>query len=445
VYITIDECLEIMRILCRDDMLTKEKVEKQVAELVAPQVKISSPQEKSLARRVSSVIESEEALVKLKRLTLEQTTRLVSHHCTTVQIRTCAKERAIQKEFGIDRDSFKVLRPDLVGLYGLYTKIVGDHRQDRRPLNIVECDHIFQEFGIEGADASLHMSDRGIDFEDFLESLEQIRSDLESDFDDMIGAFEHHPRVHGVHGGSRMISINDVHEFLASVEVLQDTDVDDIAHIAMKLALEDVLATSMHEDDMLDFDQVKRVMQRMKEIEKRLHHTEEVQAALAHGFRETELDELRETFDILDQDGSGSIEPEEAWGAVKALGFAISKATFSQCHRQVDKDGSGGLEFVEFLQLLKMLRDRDGCFATNRQVSTLNDLLRAELVHLLTIFHELTHSEADVLEHHQLLVKVCACFGLEPHDYLHKRLRAKTFQDLCKVATSKFESQTSAV
>lgn len=370
-------------------------------------------------------------MFKLRLWNLEQTQFLVQHFCTEAEVRACAQERKVQKEFEIHRDDFRQVRLDVVVLNSFYRKFVGDNQ---RSLTIAECDRMFEEFGLQGVHTPQHVGEHGIDFADLLSILEQIRIDVESHaFDRMGASFEYFPKVHP---HNKMLPISDLPDFLHSVgfkPVAQDE------LVAFKRSVEDVLSTSTHEDDLIDFDQIKRVLQRYMERLRRVHHSQEVNVAVANGFREDELKELHETFNVLDADGSGTIEPDEAWGAVKTLGFQISKAEFSAAYSQVDDDGSGGLEFMEFLNLLHLIRDREGCFATNRHISTLSELLKPELLQLLTHFHQYSH-EVEALEHSELLMRVCGCFGAEPHDSVHKTIaHAKTFKDLCNAASDLFE------
>lgn len=417
--ISLESCTDIIRGLSGNEKLTLDTV-RQHAGVVLPQSKLKEA-DKELKQAAN-----------YKPLKLHQTQQLVLHYCVEAEVHACAQERKIQKEFGIHRDTFKQLRADLIALHSLYTKMVGDKR---RPLSKAECDRLFHEFGMQGVKVSQHVGESGIDFVDLLSILDQIRADVESDaFDELSVPFEYFPKVHP---NSKMLAVTDVEEFLSSVGLKPATP-DEQA--ALCRALEDALAMSTNDDDMLEFQQVKRVLQRRREIVRRMHHHEEVQAAIANGFREDELEELRETFQVLDADHSGTIEPDEAWGAVKTLGFQISKAEFSKVYGQVDDDGSGSLEFIEFLTLLHLIRDREGCFATNRHVQKLNDLLKPELLNLLTLFHECS-DEVEALGHPELLMRVCFCFELEPHDPVHKRLNAKTFQDLCNSATALFEKR----
>ncbi|KAJ3102352.1 hypothetical protein HDU97_000633 [Phlyctochytrium planicorne] len=73
--------------------------------------------------------------------------------------------------------------------------------------------------------------------------------------------------------------------------------------------------------------------------------------------------EIREAFDLFDTDGSGSITRKEWRVAMRAMGFEPSKDELRLMLQEMDKDGSGTIDFEEFLAMVskrlvaKMARD----------------------------------------------------------------------------------------
>ena len=59
-----------------------------------------------------------------------------------------------------------------------------------------------------------------------------------------------------------------------------------------------------------------------------------------------------EAFKMFDKDGGGSISVEELGQALRALGQDASEEELSRILAVVDADGSGQIEFEEFLQLI---------------------------------------------------------------------------------------------
>ena len=54
-------------------------------------------------------------------------------------------------------------------------------------------------------------------------------------------------------------------------------------------------------------------------------------------------------FDLLDQDGGGSIDAPELYNMMKNLDIDISLEEISSVLRELDSDGNGEIDFDEFL------------------------------------------------------------------------------------------------
>lgn len=70
-------------------------------------------------------------------------------------------------------------------------------------------------------------------------------------------------------------------------------------------------------------------------------------------FSDEEIAKLKECFGALDDDGSGSIGIDELEEPLIGLGFADSRDEVLKMIQDVDEDGSGLIEFEEFLQIIK--------------------------------------------------------------------------------------------
>ncbi|KAL3781856.1 hypothetical protein ACHAWO_009222 [Cyclotella atomus] len=70
------------------------------------------------------------------------------------------------------------------------------------------------------------------------------------------------------------------------------------------------------------------------------------------GLTEDEVEELRQAFCLFDTDGSGTIDPKELRAAMQSLGFEAKNQTIYQMIKDIDVDGSGEIDFDEFLQLM---------------------------------------------------------------------------------------------
>lgn len=66
---------------------------------------------------------------------------------------------------------------------------------------------------------------------------------------------------------------------------------------------------------------------------------------------------------------AGTIDPKELKAAMKSLGFETKNATIYQMISDIDKDGSGNIDFDEFLDMMtaKMVRRRGlACVSTEK-------------------------------------------------------------------------------
>mmetsp|Transcript_33201 Transcript_33201/g.86020 ORF Transcript_33201/g.86020 Transcript_33201/m.86020 type:complete len:164 (-) Transcript_33201:34-525(-) len=68
---------------------------------------------------------------------------------------------------------------------------------------------------------------------------------------------------------------------------------------------------------------------------------------------EEQKQDLKEFFDAYDADGSGSIDDKELKIMMRDFGLNLSTEELIAMILEVDEDGSGEMEFVEFIQLMR--------------------------------------------------------------------------------------------
>lgn len=84
---------------------------------------------------------------------------------------------------------------------------------------------------------------------------------------------------------------------------------------------------------------------------------------------------LRQCFNTLDEDGGGAIGLEELEKPLIGLGFATSREEVKTMMDSVDVDGSGQLEFDEFLLIIKAGADKSGGTVSD-QTSKINKFFK---------------------------------------------------------------------
>jgi Ca2+-binding EF-hand superfamily protein len=70
------------------------------------------------------------------------------------------------------------------------------------------------------------------------------------------------------------------------------------------------------------------------------------------GMKADEIEEIKEAFDIFDNDLSGAISVAELTSSFKSLGFDVAHSNVYEILKDLDKDGNGEIDFTEFLDLL---------------------------------------------------------------------------------------------
>ncbi|KAI5063246.1 hypothetical protein GOP47_0021793 [Adiantum capillus-veneris] len=76
--------------------------------------------------------------------------------------------------------------------------------------------------------------------------------------------------------------------------------------------------------------------------------------------------EIQEAFDLFDTDESGTIDAVELQVAMRALGFEAGYEEIERMIKDIDKDGSGSIDFEEFLQ---MMTEKMGEKDSEREIS----------------------------------------------------------------------------
>eukprot|EP00195_Chlamydomonas_chlamydogama_P012241 CAMPEP_0202901562 /NCGR_PEP_ID=MMETSP1392-20130828/14326_1 /ASSEMBLY_ACC=CAM_ASM_000868 /TAXON_ID=225041 /ORGANISM="Chlamydomonas chlamydogama, Strain SAG 11-48b" /LENGTH=201 /DNA_ID=CAMNT_0049588143 /DNA_START=103 /DNA_END=709 /DNA_ORIENTATION=- len=76
------------------------------------------------------------------------------------------------------------------------------------------------------------------------------------------------------------------------------------------------------------------------------------------GVTEEQLAQFKEAFELFDADKSGCIDEKELRACMRAVGFDVSKQEVQRMIASVDDDGSGTIEFPEFMKLMCQQQER---------------------------------------------------------------------------------------
>ncbi|XP_017368651.1 calmodulin-like protein 3 [Cebus imitator] len=81
---------------------------------------------------------------------------------------------------------------------------------------------------------------------------------------------------------------------------------------------------------------------------------------MADQLTEEQITEFKEAFSLFDKDGDGCITTRELGTVMRSLGQNPTEAELQDMMREIDQDGSGTVDFPEFLRMMaRKMRDTD--------------------------------------------------------------------------------------
>merc|ERR1719409_2110547 len=84
------------------------------------------------------------------------------------------------------------------------------------------------------------------------------------------------------------------------------------------------------------------------------------ESATATQLSDEQIAEFKEAFLLFDKDGDGTITTKELGTVMRSLGQTPTEAELHDMINEVDNDGSGTIDFAEFLSLMsKKMKDAD--------------------------------------------------------------------------------------
>jgi calmodulin len=125
---------------------------------------------------------------------------------------------------------------------------------------------------------------------------------------------------------------------------------------------------------------------------------------MADSLGEDKINECKEVFDLFDKDKDGAITTKELGDVMRALGANPNPSQLAEMINQVDKDGSGKIEFNPFLEIFAEIIKDPNAEKNIMEAFKIFDkdgsgvISSHELRHVITTLGEkLTEDEADEL------------------------------------------------
>ncbi|CAD5112518.1 DgyrCDS1730 [Dimorphilus gyrociliatus] len=129
---------------------------------------------------------------------------------------------------------------------------------------------------------------------------------------------------------------------------------------------------------------------------------DEIPAPTAEQLQPEVIAEIQEVFSFFDKDGDGCITTRELGPVLRSLGHNPADSEINRLLEEFDEDGSGTLDFTEFLTLMVRVPKEEGTQGLTEEAFQVFDkenngqISVAELRHIMTNMGEkLTDEEVD--------------------------------------------------
>jgi len=216
-------------------------------------------------------------------------------------------------------------------------------KKDRDKVNL---DYIFQNIYRQNGDA--------LDFPEFLKHVCDVKTFIfEISKEDLIDKFHELDKDR-----SGALSTQELDQLLFELGITPKNPQE-------QAVIRELIEEVDDDDDVgsISFGEFVKFYQRTKETLTYNEFERDKEIARNLGFRSEEIDAFYDAWDLLDVDGSGGLDIVELRGAMNLLHKYVSAEVLRTQFESVDKDGSGYLEFREFLHIMHMFLQKEGLFA----------------------------------------------------------------------------------
>lgn len=90
----------------------------------------------------------------------------------------------------------------------------------------------------------------------------------------------------------------------------------------------------------------------LKQSQQRQSESQASSKKIRNELTEDQKQEIKDAYDLFDQEGSGVIDAKELKIAMRALGFETKKDEVKRIMTEIDKYGDGFIKYEEFLEIL---------------------------------------------------------------------------------------------
>lgn len=269
------------------------------------------------------------------------------------------QERDIQAKEDLAPALFKEFRSQLLSYYTCFTEFDDDNSGT---LDEAEILNLLQLFGClsnsmeaskrllvqEMAERQLAVSPtRSLRFSEFVRLIKNLRHmEMEEKSEAIRELFSQYDK-----DNSGDLSIKEICQVLMDLQIQPRSFAE---QEAMAQLIDEADADGSGE---LNAGELLFLVQKICEKKVELRRKEEFKIAKALNFTLDKVNEFRLAFDTLDLQGDGYLSVSEVWSALAILRWKITDSKFARLMEEVDDDGSGELDFAEFLTLLRKVED----------------------------------------------------------------------------------------
>mmetsp|Transcript_61821 Transcript_61821/g.144782 ORF Transcript_61821/g.144782 Transcript_61821/m.144782 type:complete len:873 (+) Transcript_61821:80-2698(+) len=272
-----------------------------------------------------------------------------------------SQERKLQVEYQLSDSMFQEFRSQLIRFHESFVELDDD---DSGALDENEAMNLLTHFGCLSNVSSMSIEkklqaeeiiewylnaseDHTLSFSRFLSVVKRLRTlGMDEKMDAVESLFNHYDRDR-----SGKLTIKDVCQILMHLDI-KPRSVLEQENMAQLIEEADS-GGSGH----LNVNELLLLVQRINERIAELDRMEILKKAQALNFTRKQASTLRETFEELDEDREGLVPINQVEQALAKMRWQIPGARLQRYANEIDADGNGHLDFLEFLHLMRRVLD----------------------------------------------------------------------------------------